>query len=102
MSDTDRIRLIAAAIEHRRRLTLVYNGGPRVLEPHTLGADASGAMLVCGYQVRGSSRSGQGAGWKTLALARIGEIAALDEHFSRPRPEYKRDDPGFARIDAQL
>jgi predicted DNA-binding transcriptional regulator YafY len=102
MPDTHKARLIAQAIERRQCLSVDYDGGQRVLEPHTLGADASGSMMVCGYQLRGVSRSGQGSGWKTFTLARIGRIRALDEHFSRPRAEYKRDDPGFARIDAQL
>jgi predicted DNA-binding transcriptional regulator YafY len=98
----DKAAAIAAAIRQKRRLQVDYDGAARVFEPHTLGADASGALLVCGYQVRGGSRSGQSSGWKTFSLARIGAVAALDEHFHQPRPEYQHDDPGFARIDAQL
>ena len=101
MNDADKAAGIAAAIGRRCRLQLVYDATTRVFEPHTLGADASGALMVCGYQVRGGSRSGQSSGWKTFSLARIGGIEVLDEHF-RPRAGYRHDDAGFARIDAQL
>lgn len=102
MNPADKAAVIAAAITQRRRLQLDYDASARVFEPHTLGADASDALMVCGYQVRGGSRSGQSSGWKTFRLARIGTVVALDEHFRHPRAEYRRDDPGFARIDAQL
>lgn len=102
MNTIDKAQRIADAIRQGQRLLLDYDGAARVLEPHTLGADASGAMRVCGYQVRGGSRSGASAGWKTLSLARIGGIEPAGERFHHPRAGYKRDDPGFARIDAQL
>lgn len=103
MKDADKSAVIAAAIRQKCRLQIDYYGASqRVVEPHTLGADASGAMLLCGYQLSGGSRSGQSSGWKTFSLTLIGQISALNEHFRHPRAEYKRDDPGFARIDAQL
>jgi predicted DNA-binding transcriptional regulator YafY len=102
MKDADKARTLAAAIDEKRRLQIDYDGTQRVFEPHTLGADSSGETMVCGYQVRGASRSGHSSGWKTLRLARIENISALSEHFHHPRTEYQRDDPGFARIDAQL
>ena len=102
MKPADKASAIAAAIQQRVRLQLDYDGAERTFEPHTLGTDAAGMAMVCGYQVRGGSRSGQGSGWKTFSLTRIGRLRALEEHFSHPRAEYRRDDPGFARIDAQL
>ncbi|WP_299697122.1 hypothetical protein [Hydrocarboniphaga sp.] len=40
MPDTHKARLIAAAIERRRGLSIDYDGGQRVTGPHTPGADA--------------------------------------------------------------
>ncbi|WP_428309136.1 WYL domain-containing protein [Hydrocarboniphaga sp.] len=101
MKDADKAAVIAAAIERKCRLQLDYDASSRVFEPHTLGVDASGLLMVCGYQVRGGSRTGQSSGWKTFSLGRVGELEVLEEHFG-PHAEYRHNDPGFARIDAQL
>ena len=94
--------VIAAAIARQCRLQIDYDAAPRVFEPHTLGEDAGGEVLVCGYQVSGASLSGAIRGWKMFALARIGDVVMLDERFHHPRAGYQHDDPGFARITAQL
>lgn len=93
---------ISAAILGKRLLAFSYNGLSRVIEPHTLGLDTGGRMLVCGYQVSGESRSGSVEGWKFFDLQGIDEPRMLDERSSWPRPAYRRDDGAFARILAQL
>ena len=59
-------------------------------------------LALSAWQVRGESASGQSHGWKTLPLARIGDVALLDERFAAARPEYLRDDALFCEILAQL
>lgn len=93
---------ISVAISRKQMLAFSYKGLSRVIEPHTLGLDTGGRMLLCGYQVSGDSRSGTVEGWKFFDLKGIDQLRMLDERFTRPRPEYRRDDGAFARILAQL
>jgi hypothetical protein len=93
---------VETAIAQWHLLGFVYDGQARVLEPHTFGIDSTGQPALCGYQVSGGSRSGQVHGWKTLRLDKLDEPKVLPRSFHRPRPEYKRDDPAFDTIWAQL
>jgi hypothetical protein len=54
--------LIAAAIERRRLLKLVYSVGSRIVEPHVYGLTGCGKELLRCYQVAGESASRERAG----------------------------------------
>jgi hypothetical protein len=93
---------IAVAIRDRKRLSFVYSGHPRIVEPHTFGIDKRGDELLCGYQAGGSSTSGKPVGWKFFHIANISNLRVASEYFAAPRPEYQRNDGAFATILAQL
>ncbi len=95
-------QIIAAAIKARQRLHFVYDGHARTVEPHTLGSDARGVDLLCGYQTAGGSRSGKPAGWKFFRIVDISNIGAANGEFFSRRPEYRHNDRAFATISAQL
>ena len=94
--------LIAAAISERTRLSLVYDGHARVVEPHTFGVDKHGREMLCGYQTAGTSTSGKPVGWKFFLLGKISALALTEERFASPRPQYQHNDGAFVRIVAQL
>ena len=93
---------ICAAIAGRRLIRFDYDGHERVVEPHTYGLIGGGRRAVCGYQVEGGSRSGSAAGWKTFHVDGMTKFEVLDRTFTRPRPEYRKDDRGFRRIFCDL
>jgi hypothetical protein len=41
-------------------------------------------------------------GWKLFHIREIRQITILPGKFLGPRPDYKRNDKGFLRIDAQI
>ena len=94
--------LITAAIGERTRLRLVYDGHPRVVEPHTFGVDKHGREILCGYQTAGTSTSGKPVGWKFFLLEKISGLAMTAERFAAPRPQCQHNDGAFLRIVAQL
>jgi hypothetical protein len=52
--------------------------------------------------VGGGSESGEFVGWKLFHAHEMHDISAAPQSFHGPRPNYKRGDQAFARIEAQL
>jgi predicted DNA-binding transcriptional regulator YafY len=95
--------ILIAAIEGRRRVSLWYDPGVRVVEPHALGYGSDGQLLLRAFQVAGASASGQPFHWKLFRLDRIREAELNGGRFRKPRPEYQGDDPAMTRgIIAQI
>lgn len=94
--------LMADAIQAHRLLTFTYNGYRRTVEPHTYGIGRKGHRALRAYQVGGGSESGEFVGWKLFHVHEMDGISASPQSFHGPRPNYKRGDQAFARIEAQL
>lgn len=93
---------IKTAIQNKQLLSFVYDGYPRVVEPHTYGLDKKGHPAIRAYQVRGGSESGEYVGWKIFHANEIQNLSVLQEHFAHVRSGYKRNDAFFHSIYAQL
>jgi predicted DNA-binding transcriptional regulator YafY len=97
------LAILVAAIEGRRLVSIWYDPGVRVIEPHALGVGSDGQLLLRAFQVAGVSASGQSVHWKLFRLDRIRDAKPSGGSFKRPRPEYRRDDPAMTRgIIAQI
>lgn len=95
--------VLIAAIEGRRLVSLWYDPGLRVVEPHALGYGSSGQLLLRAFQIEGASASSQYFNWKLFRLDRMRDASLSGGSFRAPRPEYKRDDFVMKRgIIAQL
>jgi hypothetical protein len=73
--------LIAAAIEQRRLLKLVYSVGSRIVEPQIHGLTGCGKVLLRCYQVAGESASRERAGWKLFRARDVDAVEVLDVRF---------------------
>ena len=83
---------IAAAIQNRRSLRILYAPGYRYIEPHAYGTGSDGQMLLRAYQTSGASDSGEHENWKLFRVDRVEFVEASGEPSEAPRPGYKRDD----------
>lgn len=86
------IDLIKTAILQLRRLSIHYEPGLRLIEPHVLGRGKDGQLLVRAFQVSGASASGEPINWKLFRLDRMGSVNDGGESFSGPRPLYNPKD----------
>ena len=93
---------ISSAIHDRYLLSFTYDGFPRVVEPHCCGTDKKGHPALRAYQVQGGSESGEYVGWKLFHIREIRHLTILPGKFPGPRPDYKRNDKAFLRIEAQI
>ena len=88
---------IVRSIEEKRRLRCTYHGKARLVEPQCYGIGNKGTELLCVHQIEGgSSRE------PLFDVAKITDLVVLDEVFSRPGPNYKRNDSAMKRIFCQL
>ena len=88
------------AIANKRLILFLYNTKWRVAEPHDYGVKAGAPKLLV-YQVRGESTTVV-RGWKLLDVAKMHQLAILDESFrgTRVKPEqhHMRWDEVFERV----
>jgi predicted DNA-binding transcriptional regulator YafY len=83
--------IISQAIRETRLLQFYYDGDTRVVEPHQLAYNQRNNLALSAYWVRGYSESGDiSTRWREYLVDEMSAIVALDEHFSGPRPGYKR------------
>ena len=95
--------ILIAAIEGRRLVSLWYDPGRRVVEPHAVGYGSNGQLLLRAFQIEGASASNQSFNWKLFRLDRMRDADFNGRAFLAPRPDYKRDDSVMKRgIIAQL
>ena len=83
---------IQEAIRKMRRLSISYDPGERIVEPHVLGRSSKGDLLLRAFQVSGASASGEHHNWKLFRLDRMLSAAESGDEFDGPRPLYNPDD----------
>ncbi|WP_040603411.1 MULTISPECIES: hypothetical protein [Parasutterella] len=94
--------LLVSAIKEKRIVTFNYDGLDRVVECATLGYTTAGMPAVRGYQIEGDTHSGTVPCWRLFLIDRIRGLVLTEEHFYSEPPFYKKSDPSFSRIDAEL
>lgn len=95
--------VIRRAVLEQRCLVLIYEPGPRIIEPHAYGYGSDGQILLRAYQIEGASASGEHEHWKLFRDDRIINVSLHGTTFEGPREGYKENDKAMKRgIIAQL
>ena len=94
---TDPHQLILESIRTRRRLRFLYNGKVRIVEPQCYGMGTKGTELLRAHQLQGGEQREP-----LFDVSKIEDLVRLDETFTKPGPNYKRDDSAMKTIFAQL
>lgn len=96
------INLLRSALEAKTVWRFDYDGMVRVVEPHALGTNKKGELILRAFQVDGDSAS-NGQGWKLFVLERATQIEVLENGDSQaPRPGYKPGDRAMVEILSEL
>ena len=93
---------ICEAIRNRAVLEFYYDGQNRIVEPHAHGLSTAGNNVLRCYQIEGGSISGKVPGWKLMDVSKIKSLKKTERRFSRPRPDYKKNDRGMTKIYCEL
>ena len=70
-------RLICSAIDNRYLLSIEYDPGHRIVEPHAYGLGSDGKELLRAFQTEGASASGEQKEWKLFRVDRITRLTVL-------------------------
>jgi hypothetical protein len=89
--------LIVQAIREKRRLRFSYHGRTRLAEPQCYGIGHKGTELIRVHQIQGGSQPEP-----LFNMAEVSDLVVLDEFFTKPGPNYKRDDSAMKIIFCQL
>ena len=89
--------VICGAIQSKRVLRFSYRGQPRSVEPHILGHDREGDLILNGWQ-----QSGSRPDWRNFHVAKISGLTTTETTFQGARAGYRRDDDSFHRVLCQL
>lgn len=92
--------VIGTAIRGGWRLSFLYDGLPRVVDPHLYGVLAGGELAIGGMQVDGERSRGPVPAWDTFRLAQIEQLQILDVP-ARVHDAYDPEDPAFEKVYAQ-
>jgi len=85
------------AVQQRRRLRFQYNGKTRLVEPQCYGIGSKGTELLRAHQLQGGQQREP-----LFDVSKMVGLEVLTDSFSRPGPNYKRDDSAMRTIYAQL
>ncbi len=85
---------LCGAIAARRVVVFAYKGAERRVEPHIVGVDASGMVLLEAWQLSG----GSGADWRNFHVGEMGAVAVLDSEIAEARSGYNPASGRYARI----
>ena len=85
------------AIETRRRVAFTYRGTRRLAEPQCYGRGSRGTELLRVHQIEGGSEREP-----LFDVAKMEDLVVLDQRFTRPGPNYRKNDSAMKIILAQL
>jgi len=88
---------IVESIQRRQRLRFTYNSKLRIVEPQCYGIGTKGTELLRAHQVHGGAQREP-----LFDVAKITDLVAIDEFFTKPGPHYKRNDSAMKTIFCQL
>lgn len=91
------VQYLKAALDARLIFSFSYDDKPRFVEPHALGLNKDGKMVLRGWQ-----QNGDRPGWRLFVLEKAETITILEQQFDDPRPGYKTGDTAMTEILAEL
>ena len=89
--------LIVEAIRSRRRLRFTYNGKMRIVEPQCYGLGTRGTELLRAHQLQGGAQPEP-----LFDVSKMSGLTALNVHFMKPGPNYRKNDSAMRTIYCQL
>ncbi len=90
-------QIIVDAIRKKRRLRFTYSGKRRIVEPQCYGIGIKGTELLRVHQIQGGTQPEP-----LFDVSKIEGLVVLDEAFTQPGPNYKKNDSAMTTIFCQL
>lgn len=95
------MNLIVNAVQNKQLLLFKYDDLVRLVEPHAVGHNKKGDVVLRGFQTGGQSASG-GLGWKLFNMTKAEDLSVDYKTFEAPRDGYTKGDRAMSAILAEL
>ncbi len=90
--------MLKQAVLGKHRVQFTYEGRTKVVEPHLVGHNMRGHLLLNAWFVRGDPKYNE-EGWQDYMLVGMSNLIILPECFDKPRFGYNpMDDRKYANI----
>ena len=86
------------AIRERRVVEFAYAGGSHSVEPHAVGYDGDGRLVLTGWQLSGKN----GPGLRDFVVKSMRLLTVTGRRFDGPRPDYDRDRTSMRKVVCRL
>jgi len=90
-------KLLCDAVQNKQRVYFLYHDKERIGEPQCCGISTANNEAVRIHLIKGGSRPEQ-----LFDIRQIRSLKILNEHFSKPGPNYKKNDSAMKVIYCQL
>ena len=90
-------QIIVESINSRKINSFAYHGKRRIAEPQCYGIGTKGTELLRAHQIEGGVQREP-----LFDVSKMTDLVPLDRHFTKPGPNYKRNDSAMKTIFAQL
>jgi hypothetical protein len=90
-------QIIVDSINSKRRISFTYSGRARIAEPQCYGIGSKGTELLRVHQIQGGAQREP-----LFDVSQMRDLIVLDQHFTKPGPNYKKNDTAMTTIFAQL
>jgi hypothetical protein len=102
MQLTEMNQQLCAAITRCSLVMFEYGDLIRVVEPHRLGINSAGHLMLSGWLRAGYSRSDPAGGWRNYLVADLRALQVLDAPFAGTRPGYSARDARMREVFCEL
>ena len=89
---------ICGFIRRREIITFVYDDGLREVEPHLMGTNPQGNLILSAWQRSGPTPQG----WRDFLVPKMRGIGATGQRFRSARPGYNRQDTTIKTVICRL
>jgi len=89
--------MICKAINSRKIISFMYEGGRRYVEPYCYGILKNRNEALRAYQIKGYSSSGKKFGWKLFHISKMKGIKLESDGFNEIRPKYNPNDSAISK-----
>jgi hypothetical protein len=98
MDPTPEVPQLCIAIHDKRRISFVYHGRKRIGEPQCYGISTRDKESLRVFLIEGISQQRE----PLFSVTGMEDLRVLDETFTRPGPNYKKNDSAMKFIFCQL
>jgi hypothetical protein len=102
MEATELNEQLCTAITRRSLVMFEYGDLIRVVEPHRVGVNSAGRLMLSGWLRAGYSRSDPAGGWRNYLLSDVRSLQLLDAPFAGTRPGYAAHDARMREVLCEL